>query len=202
MKISEFISKNELEILDELTRRGFLKGIGAASALSATGQANAGFFNSPKLFEDGVYSGTARHILGSYTKDKNGENGRMKGITITIDKNKVILEDSGEGWRNTIKNKMIFEDITKDNNQLKASTVKVKVDDVHSGYERKNVDSDELVTKNLRKQKTTTTYNLILYKDGSFRARKLTHYDQAQKGHEYHNWGYDGKVDVKGEKIK
>ena len=41
MKLSDFLTESQMAQLNELTRRGFLKGAGAAAALGAAGAASA-----------------------------------------------------------------------------------------------------------------------------------------------------------------
>lgn len=198
--------------IDEISRRDFLKGLGATAGLAATGQAKAGFFSSPKLFEPGLYEGTARHLLGGYSDDDSGEGwgeqGKNVDIEIMITKEKIYLAQHG-----TIKatkklflprkdTTMEFENIKITDTQLTATSTKQSVGQGHSGYEP-NPKTGELEPKNLRQVKTTVKYVLIINKDGKFTARRISTNDYPQeKGYKYHTWGYNGRVEVKGKDLK
>jgi hypothetical protein len=212
MRAFEFLCEAELELLDELTRRGFLKGLGAATALGAAGQANAGFFNSPKLFEPGIYEGKARHLLGGHSDDESGEGwgdlGKTVDLEIMITKEKISLAYHGT-MKTTAKlslptkdTTMEFENIKSVGDKLTATSIKHSVGQGHSGYEL-NSETGKLEPKNLRQVKSTVKYVLIVNKDGKFTARRISTNDYPQeKGYKYHTWGYNGKLNPKGKDLK
>ena len=198
-------------IIDEISRRDFLKGAGVAAGLAATGQAKAGFFSSPKLFEPGIYTGSARHLLGGYSDDGSGEgwgrDGKTVKIDLTIHKDKIELTHT-ENIRDKkaifdLKSKaMVFDKIEIVGDTLKATGISTSVDNANDGYEM-NPKTNKLEPKNVRKRTTTVKHVLILNKSGDFKARRISTDDIVQdKGYKYHTWGYNGSVKPKGDDLK
>jgi hypothetical protein len=171
-------------LLDEISRRDFLKGLGASAALAASGQAKAGFFSSPKLFEPGIYEGRARHLLGGYSDDDSGEgwgeNGKSVDIDIIITKDKIAISHHG-----TIKatQKLFIP--------TKSSTME---------FDQIKISNDTLTAIKIDGR---VKYTLSLNKEGKFKARRISKSrPDHEKGYGYHTWGYNGSVKPKGDDLK
>jgi hypothetical protein len=199
-------------IIDEISRRDFLKGAGVAAGLAATGQAKAGFFSSPKLFEPGTYTGSARHLLGGYSDNGSGEGwgkeGKVVDIVLKITKDKIeiihseSIKASKKMYIDSKSQAMIFDNIVISGETLKATATFNTVDNANDGYEM-NPKTNKLEPKTVRKRTTTVKHVLILNKSGDFKARRISTDDIVQdKGYKYHTWGYNGSVKPKGDDLK
>ena len=182
MKLHEVTGNTLEEILNEVDRRDFLKGLGAAAGLSAVGKSFLD--NDPQLFEPGIYKGKAQLLRGGWSSDNSGdgwgENGGVVNLNIIITKDKILIDLLD--WVKPTKNTALqTRNTTMEFNQIKISG------------------NTLTASKTLSK---IYTYTLTLNKDGTFNARKISEDPRAEKNYRYHTWGYDGKVNPEGSKSK
>ena len=181
MKLHEVTGNTLEEILNEVDRRDFLKGLGAAAGLSAVGKSFLD--NDPQLFEPGIYKGKARHLLGGWSSDNSGdgwgENGKVVNLNIIITKDKILIDHLD--WVKPTQNTALqTRNTTMEFNQIKISG---------------NTLTASKIDRNIN-------YTLTLNKDGTFKARKIAEDRQAEKKYRYHTWGYNGSVNSEGSKFE
>ena len=196
-----------IDQLDEISRRDFLKGVGAAAVAGAAGDTKAGWFSSPKLFANGAYSGSVRHYLGNYSDSGAvGDAGKDYDITVKINSNNIVMHVHGRGpiTKSSSSSPMDFEfsNFTKTPDGILAKKTKSNKSVKGDGYEPKDGDRNNLVMKNPREVIDTTVETLEIKNDGALKYRKITSSDSPQKpGWKYHAWGYNGYIKSTGKKL-
>jgi hypothetical protein len=213
MRLYDIIPNDPL--LEDLSRRGFLKGIGAAALAGTAGSSKAGIFSSPALFDPGIYKGEAIQLLGSYSDDSSGKahggsGGAARPCTIVIEKNKITLTTTTEGINLGTKYKGVdtsskivrtWNDYKVTSNSLVATNVKNREDQKHSGY-APDPNTGKLVPQNLRMVKSKETETLTISKDGKFNFTRLDHTPSAEKNYSVHTSGITGVIKTKGDDLK
>jgi hypothetical protein len=201
---SESVAEGQLE---EVDRRGFLKGMGAAAIAGAAGDTKAGWFSSPKLFANGAYSGSVRHYLGAYSDSGAvGDADKDYDITVKINGNNIVMHVHGQGpiTKSSSSRPLDFKfsNFTKTSDGVMAKKTESNKSVEGDGYEPKDGDRNNLVMKNPREVIRTKVETLLITNDGALKYRKLSYSDSPQEpGWKYHAWGYKGYIKSTGKEL-
>ena len=202
------------EVDEDISRRGFLQGLGAAAVAGASNDSKAGIFRT-SLFDSGTYSGRAVRLAPAYSDSIDGHAGPRErtDIKIKIDGTRISLFLDGTTTATyTSKGKPLkvptstalasFDHFIKTKDGIKAVNKKSEKQILHKGYKlpagKTYGDPDAKSEPVDPKEYTITKIDILeIQENGSLIFRRITEQQPAEKGYRFNTWGLNGIINTK-----